>query len=125
MSIIGTGIAASVANAHVGSSQAAKSIKKESAQRAFQSQKIKDVFESHLKGIEEGQEDDASDRIHIDGKVPDHGHPPQQEKETKEETKAKQKTANPSDDMLKQISGGPRHWPYTQAEPPAKFDVQG
>ena len=123
MSIIGTGVAAAVANAHVSSKQSAKNIKKDSSDGTHRANKAQDIFVSHLQGIEEGEEDNASDRLHLDSELPDSGTPSYEEPEQDEE----EEEGKPSvgDQMLKDLD--PRHLgsPYMQGPPESRLDIKG
>ena len=123
MSMIGTGLAASVANAHVSSKQSAKAQKKDNTDSAQRASRMKDAFESQLKGVGEGDDDNSGDRLHLDSEMPDQGTPGYYAPEEEEEGEGEGKDVGSQ--MLKDLM--PRHLqsPYNQAPPESKLDISG
>jgi len=70
MSVVGTGVAAGVAQTSLQAQQVSRRRDKDHAQRTSNSGKMREVFEAHLRALEEGDEIDSGDRLYIDGEVP-------------------------------------------------------
>ncbi len=122
MSVIGTGIAAAVANTQASSKQSAKALKKDSTDQAHRARQLKDKFESHLKGVEEGEDDNASDRLHLDSQLPDSGTPFYQapvEQEGEEDAEG-----SAGEKMLKDLHNKHLRSPYDQRPPETHLDIK-
>lgn len=79
MSVIGTGIAAAVAQTGLQSQQVAARRDKRESNRTRQSQRDTEVFETRLLGLEEHDGDEAATRLHVDNQQPDRKHPDYQD----------------------------------------------
>lgn len=72
MSIIGTSVAAGVAGTAHTAQQIARQRDKQQAERQRAAERLRDLYETQLRGIEEPDESDNSARVHIDDQLPDH-----------------------------------------------------
>jgi hypothetical protein len=75
MSVLGTGIAGSVAQTSLQASQVARQRDKRARESSRQDQHVREVFESHIKGLEESDADETSARLHVDSQLRDHEAP--------------------------------------------------
>ncbi len=74
MSVIGTGIAASVAQVGLQSQQVAGQRDRRENNRTRQAQRDTEVFETRLIGLEEHDGDEQATRLHVDNQQPDPEH---------------------------------------------------
>lgn len=75
MSVIGTGLAAAVAQTGLQSQQVAARRDKRENNRIRQAQRDTEVFQTRLLGLEEHDGDEAATRLHVDNQQPDREHP--------------------------------------------------
>lgn len=75
MSVIGTGIAAAVAQTSLQSQQVAARRDKRENNRTRQAQRDTEVFQTRLLGLEEHDGDEDATRLHVDNQQPDREHP--------------------------------------------------
>lgn len=113
MSVIGTGIAAAVAQTGLQSQQVARQRDKREANRTRQAQRDTEVFQTRLLGLEEHDGDEQATRLHVDNQQPDREHPDDQraEKHAEAEDQATQNAAieqarrlPDADTLLKQLA---------------------
>ncbi len=74
MSVIGTGLAAAVAQTGLQSQQVARQRDKRENNRTRQAQRDTEVFETRLIGLEEHDGDEQATRLHVDNQQPDPQH---------------------------------------------------
>jgi len=72
MSILGTSIAAGVAQTALQAQQVARGQDRQSARIRDEGRRVREMFEAHLRSLEEGDEDETVDRVQIDGQLPEH-----------------------------------------------------
>jgi hypothetical protein len=77
MSILGTGLASSVASTAQQTQQIVTQRDRITNQPAHEARRVRETFEAHLRDLEEGEENESPDRVHIDGKLPEHQSPSQ------------------------------------------------
>ncbi|GAB4108002.1 MAG: hypothetical protein Kow00105_13300 [Phycisphaeraceae bacterium] len=75
MSVLGTGIAAAVAQTALQSQQVARQRDKREANRTRQAQRDLEVFQTRLLGLEEHDADEDATRLHVDNQQSDREHP--------------------------------------------------
>lgn len=75
MSVIGTGLAAAVAQTGLQAQQVAARRDKRENNRTRQAQRDTEVFQTRLLGLEEHDGDEAATRLHVDNQQPDREHP--------------------------------------------------
>lgn len=75
LSVIGTGIAAAVAQTALQSQQVARQRDKRESNRTRQAQRDAEVFETRLIGLEEHDGDEQATRLHVDNQQSHHEHP--------------------------------------------------
>ncbi|MEE9211215.1 MAG: hypothetical protein V3U29_01010 [Phycisphaeraceae bacterium] len=73
MSVIGTGVAAGVANTSLQAQQVARDRDKERSETAKDARRVREMFETQLRALEEGEE--TPTQLRIDGHVPQHESP--------------------------------------------------
>jgi hypothetical protein len=78
VSVIGTGLAAAVAQTGLQSQQVARQRDKREANRTRQAQRDTEVFKTRLLGLEELDADEDATRLHVDNQQPDREHPDDQ-----------------------------------------------
>jgi len=74
MGVIGTGVAAGVAQTALQAQQVGRNRNKRAADAARAGQRLRELAEVRLRGIEEQDVGDDATRIHIDNQVPEHEH---------------------------------------------------
>jgi type II secretory pathway pseudopilin PulG len=74
LSVLGTGIAAAVAQTGLQSQQVARQRDKRENNRTRQAQRDTEVFETRLIGLEEHDGDEQATRLHVDNQQPDPEH---------------------------------------------------
>lgn len=74
LSVIGTGIAAAVAQTGLQSQQVARQRDRRESNRTRQAQRDSEVFETRLIGLEEHDGDEQATRLHVDNQQPDPEH---------------------------------------------------
>ncbi len=72
MSVLGTSIAASVAQTALQSQQVARQRDGLNSQAADGARRLRDLVEGHLQALEEGDEFESPAQLHIDNQLPDH-----------------------------------------------------
>jgi len=72
MSVMGTGIAAGVAQAASNAEQVARRRDKRTNKTAEETRRIREIFEAHFKTLEEHDETENAARIYTDSQVPQH-----------------------------------------------------
>jgi hypothetical protein len=77
MSILGTTVASSVAATPQQAQQVSTPRDRSANQTAADTQRVRETFEAHLRELEEGEESESPDRLHIDSQLPQHQSPPQ------------------------------------------------
>ncbi|WP_432798005.1 hypothetical protein [Poriferisphaera sp. WC338] len=76
MSVMGTGVAAGVAQTALQGQQQAKKRDKKVREQDQTAKHVRDVFEAHIKGLEENEADEnTSARLHVDSQLRDHQEP--------------------------------------------------
>ncbi len=75
MSVIGTGVAAGVANTSLQAQQVARDRDKERSETAKDARRVREMFETQLRTLEEGEETPI--QLRIDDQVPQHESPKQ------------------------------------------------
>jgi len=78
MSVIGTGTAAAVAQTALQAQQVARKRDREKTESADDARRLREMFEAHLRALEEGDEAEGPAQLNIDGELPEHQGPPQQ-----------------------------------------------
>ncbi len=95
MSIIGTGVAAGVAQSQHQAQQVSRKQNKDKDGAADEARRVKDIVEAHLQALDEGDDTDANTaQVRIDNHVPEHQKQPGDAVETVEPNAAK----HPNDD---------------------------
>lgn len=74
MSVLGTGIAAAVAQTALQAQQVAHQRDQRSRETERSAHRLRQVFETRLKGLEEDDAAEDTTRIHADADVPEHEH---------------------------------------------------
>ncbi|QDU32563.1 hypothetical protein KS4_05950 [Poriferisphaera corsica] len=73
MSVMGTGVAAGVAGTALQSQQQARKRDKKVREEQHSAEKVLEVFEAHIKGLEENDGDEnSSARLHVEAQLRDH-----------------------------------------------------
>jgi|GEM_PF-4574913 len=72
MSVIGTGVAAGVAQSVHQAQQVASKKDKKETDKQNQDERVQDLFESHLQTLEDADEATTPAQLRIDAEVPDH-----------------------------------------------------
>ena len=75
MSVLGTGVAAGVAQTSLQAQQVARRRDKRARETEKQAQHVREVFEAHIKGLEENDTDETTARLHVDSQLNDHEDP--------------------------------------------------
>jgi hypothetical protein len=75
VSTIGTNVAASVAPAAQQAQQVARQRDAQSTQTQGNTALLRDLFDSHLKSLEETNRDESATHLHVDGQLPEHQSP--------------------------------------------------
>jgi len=75
MSVLGTGIAAAVAQTASTAQQVARNSDSRRNEAARKAKKNREVFETHLQALDEGDDSDSPAQLHIDGQLPGHQTP--------------------------------------------------
>lgn len=90
MSIMGTGVAAGVAQTSLQAQRVAQERDKRARdeKRPLSARTVADVYEPHLKVTEEHDEGDAAPRLVVDDQKQQNEHPPQPESQKKDEAQA-------------------------------------
>ncbi|MCC7145719.1 MAG: hypothetical protein IT443_04680 [Phycisphaeraceae bacterium] len=95
MTTPGTGVAAGVAGAPLQAQQLGRS---QDVRRSAETKRMREVFESHLRSLEEGDEDQSPDQLHIDNHLPQHSNQsPYQEPGKQNQPKAEKAPEEPAD----------------------------
>ncbi len=76
MSVLGTGVAAGVAQTAATAQQVARQRDSERNEAARKAKRTRELFETHLQALDEGDESDSPAQVRIDGQLPDHPAPP-------------------------------------------------
>jgi hypothetical protein len=71
MSIMGTGVAAGVAQTALTAQQVARQRDKRARENARPGQRVRDIYETHLKVLEEHDEGEATPRLVVDDQMQD------------------------------------------------------
>ena len=111
MSVLGTGIAAAVAQTGLQSQQVARQRDRRENSRTSQAQRDSEIFETRLLGLEEHDGDEQATRLHVDNQHPDHEHPDSQQNEGQEDAQGQEAQATVSgkklpdaDTLLRQLA---------------------
>ncbi|MBI1337683.1 MAG: hypothetical protein GC164_12065 [Phycisphaera sp.] len=75
MSSLGTTPAAGVAQTALNAQQTARRIDRSRNQSEAQARRMKELLETHMQALDEGDEFESPAQLHIDSQVPDHGNP--------------------------------------------------
>jgi len=126
MSVIGTGVAAGVAQAASNAETVARKRDKRTNKDAEETRRIREIFESHLKTLEEHDEGEQTARIYTDSQVPQHEHnqdpvPEKQRREASESSDPGQD--RPRTKRQRAASAYAAADPHTQAPGPQAFDL--
>lgn len=78
MSVIGTGTAAAVAQTALQAQQVARRRDREKTDSRGEVKRLRELVETHLRALEEGDEAETTAQLHIDGELPEHQGPSQQ-----------------------------------------------
>lgn len=78
MSVLGTGVAAGVAQTTLTAQQHAMQRDRLEARAARDARQVHDIVETHLQAVEEGDEPDSPGKLVINSEVPEHQHGGQQ-----------------------------------------------
>lgn len=78
MTVVGTGVAAGVAQTAATAQQVARRKDKRAQQSGQDADRVREMIETHLRGLEEGDEATLGSvtQLHVDGQLPEH-QPPQ------------------------------------------------
>ncbi len=112
MSVLGTGIAAAVAQTGLQSQQVARQRDKRESNRTGQAQRDTEVFQTRLLGLEEHDADEAATRLHVDNQQPDREHPdnpqgdeqPDEQDQALEDPAAQVRKLPDADTLLRQLA---------------------
>jgi len=83
MSVVGTGVAAAVAQTALQAQQVAARRDRQSSRTTADAKQLRDLFDSRLKALEEADASEAGAQLHVDGQLPDRP-APQQEPQQKD-----------------------------------------
>lgn len=72
MSVLGTGVAAGVAQTGLAAQQQARQRDRAESQSARDARRVHDIVEAHLRAVEEGDEPESPGKLVIGGDVPEH-----------------------------------------------------
>ena len=72
MSVLGTGVAAGVAQTAQQAQQVARQRDKQHTQTAADASRLQELLETHLRALDEGDESDTPAQLRIDGQLPEH-----------------------------------------------------
>lgn len=72
MSVLGSNLAASVAQTALQAQQVARAKDRQEGKPASEIRRVREMFESHLRSFEETDQDQAPTHLHIDGQLPEH-----------------------------------------------------
>lgn len=72
MSVLGTGVAAGVAQSALQAQQTARRRDRRQTQSEAEAERVRDLVEAHLRAVEEGDQSESPAQLHIDGQVPEH-----------------------------------------------------
>lgn len=75
MSVLGTGIAAAVAQTAHQAQQVARQRNRAHAASSHDARRLRELLESHLQAVEEGEEAQNPAQLHIDAQLPEHPSP--------------------------------------------------
>ena len=75
MSVLGTGVAAGVAQTAQTAQQVVRQRDKRHTQTAADASRLQDLLETHLRALDEGDEAQTPAQLHIDGQLPEHEGP--------------------------------------------------
>jgi hypothetical protein len=78
---IGTGVAAGVAQTALQAQQLARQHDQPQTQATQNARRLRDLLERHLHALEESEDPESPDQIHIDGHLPQHRSPNQQKED--------------------------------------------
>jgi hypothetical protein len=117
--MIGTNVAASVAPAVGQAQQVGRQRDAQAAQTQGEAGRLRDLFDSHLKSLEETNRDESATHLHVDGQLPEHQSP----QGGKRQPRKPQPPAPGDEDVLP----APTHTPLANADPAPLYrhlDVQ-
>ena len=72
MSVFGSHLASSVAPMSVQAQQAARQRERQDGEATSQTRKVQEMFETHLRGLEEADQFDSTTHLHVDEQLPEH-----------------------------------------------------
>jgi hypothetical protein len=72
MSVLGTSLAAGVAQTVQNAQQVARQRDQQDAEHSTDGRVMRDLFDSHLQGFEDSAHEESAAHLHVDGQMPEH-----------------------------------------------------
>ena len=114
MSVLGTGVAAGIAQTALQAQQAARQHDKQDTQTGSESRAVRDLFETFLDGFEDSSRDDSATHVHVDGEVSQQPNAPQ------DQPRKRKNPSDPADPAVLESTDVPT---AIAAPPPAEPDA--
>jgi len=75
MSVLGTSVAAGVAQTGLQAQQVARRRDRANTSATADARRVRELLEQHMRALEEADEFESTDQLHIDGQLPEHRGP--------------------------------------------------
>jgi hypothetical protein len=117
MSVLGTSLAAGVAQTAQNAQQVARQRDQQDAEHSADGRVMRDLFDSHLQGFEDSTHEGSAAHLHVDGQLPEH--------QQQEQGRRQQQPPQPAEELVVDTATTP---PPPKVEPDAPLyrhlDVQ-